>query len=77
MVLVKKFTKIGNSWGVILPSEAFQALDLSPESECEIEIKKNVVQLRPHKKVSSKDEKVMKAMARFLKKYRDDLQRLA
>jgi antitoxin component of MazEF toxin-antitoxin module len=77
MVLVKKLTRIGNSWGVILPTEVLKVTGFDPHGACDIEVKKDFVLLRPHNKKNKQDEKVMTAMARFIRKYRDDLKRLA
>ncbi len=77
MALVKKLTKIGNSYGVILPAEILKIAGIEPEDECELEVEKDGVLLRPYRKGRSHDQKVMKAMARFMKKYRDDLKKLA
>lgn len=77
MALIKKLTKIGNSYGVILPSDVLKMAGIEPLGECEIEVDKEGVLLRPHFKGSKKDERVMKAMARFMSKYRSDLKKLA
>jgi putative addiction module antidote len=77
MALVKKLTKIGNSWGVILPAEVLKISGLEPTGECEIEVDRKGVLLRPHLKENKKDKKVIEAMSRFIKKYRNDLKKLA
>ena len=77
MALVKKLTKIGNSWGVILPTEVLKIVGIEPEGECEIEVDREGVVLRPHLKTAEKDAKVASATARFIKKYRADLKKLA
>lgn len=77
MALVKKMTKIGNSWGVILPADILQVVGIEPAGECEIEVDAESVVLRPHRKTGSADARVTAAMARFIKKYRSDLKKLA
>lgn len=77
MALVKKLTKIGNSWGVILPADVLQIVGIEPAGECEVEVDAEGVLLRPHRKAGSADARVSAAMARFLKKYRSDLKKLA
>lgn len=77
MALVKKLSKIGNSYGVILPNEILKATGFSPSDELEIEAQDNCIILRPRFKNTQGDKKVMQAMARFIKKYRRDLEKLA
>ena len=77
MPLVKKLTKIGNSWGVILPADVLKVAQMDPTTECEIRVEKEGILLKPHFKKDREDQRVMKAMARFIKKYRNDLKKLA
>lgn len=76
-MLVKKITKVGNSWAVILPVEVMESSGLVPGGECEFHPKKEGVLLKPHFKNTSKDRKIAEATARFIAKYRADLKRLA
>ena len=77
MALVKKLTKIGNSYGLILPAQVLKLVGMEPEEECEIHVENNIILLKPHHKSLIKNEKVKKAMARFMKKYQYDLKKLA
>jgi antitoxin component of MazEF toxin-antitoxin module len=75
MVLVKKLTKIGNSWGAILPSDILKMAGI--KREYEIHLEKRGVLLSPHFPITKKDQKVMETMAKFIKKYHTDLKKLA
>lgn len=77
LMLVKKITKVGNSWAVILPNEIMQSSGLVPGGECEFHPKKEGILLKPHFKPKSKDKKIAEATARFIAKYRNDLKKLA
>ncbi len=76
-MLVKKITKVGNSWAILLPAEIMQSAGLEPGEECELHPKKEGVLLKPHHKTTLKDRKVAEATARFIGKYRSDLKKLA
>ena len=77
MTLVKKLTKIGNSWGIILPTEILHLSGVEPEGECEIDVGNHEIRLRPHRKMNLIDKRVEQAMGRFVKKYHKDLKKLA
>ena len=77
MTLTKKICKIGNSYGVILPNEFMKIAGIKPGSECEIETQGDSIVLRAHFKENEKDQAVAKATSRFIRKYRQDLQKLA
>lgn len=78
MALVKKLTKIGNSWGVILSSEIMDISEIKPGVELQIEVLPQEIRIKPCITGDDlKDRRVAKATERFIKKYRDDLKRLA
>ena len=77
MALIKKLTKIGNSYGVILPSEVLKLAGMEFDSELDVTVEKEGVLIRPRKFQDKRDKRVMEAMARFIKKYRHDLKKLA
>ena len=77
MALIKKLTKIGNSYGIILPTEVLKIAGMVPEGDCEIEVDGEGVLLKPHFKTTKTDQKIMESMARFIRKYRQDLKKLA
>lgn len=77
MPIIKKLTKVGNSWGIILSSDLLKMIGLTPSSECELDIQDHELRVRPHLKPSKKNEKVAQAMNRFMNKYRLDLKKLA
>lgn len=77
MTLTKKISRIGNSYGVILPNEFMKVAGLEPGGECEIETQGESIILRAHFKENKKDQTVAKATSRFIRKYRQDLQKLA
>jgi antitoxin component of MazEF toxin-antitoxin module len=74
MTLVKKLTKIGNSLGVILPTDILKVVGISDKSEVEISIKDDEIVLRP---TNLKDHKVMKIFLGVLKDYDETLKKLA
>ncbi|MBI3540672.1 MAG: AbrB/MazE/SpoVT family DNA-binding domain-containing protein [Deltaproteobacteria bacterium] len=74
MALVKKLTKIGNSLGIILPTEILRVAGMDTDSEVEISVKDNEVLLRPTK---LKDHKVMKTFMGVVKDYDQTLRKLA
>lgn len=74
MALVKKFTKIGNSWGLILPSEIMQVSGVTPDSEVEISVKGNQIILKPTR---IKDHQVMKTFMGVLEDYNETFKKLA
>ena len=78
MALVKKLTKIGNSWGVILSSEIMDISEIKPGVDLQIEVLPQEIRIKPCITGDDlKDRRVAKATERFIKKYRDDLKRLA
>lgn len=74
MALIKKLIKIGNSWGVILPSEILKVAGVNEDSEVEITVKENQIILKPS---NLKDHKVMKAFLGVLHDYDKTFQKLA
>jgi len=74
MTLTKKLTKIGNSWGVILPAEILKVVGMSDDSEVEISVKENHIVLTPS---NLKDHKVMKAFLSVIRDYDETLKKLA
>jgi antitoxin component of MazEF toxin-antitoxin module len=74
MALIKKLTKIGNSWGVILPTDLLKVVGIEDSSEVEISVKENQIVLRP---TSLKDRKVMKAFMKVLDQYDKTFEKLA
>ena len=77
MALIKKLTRIGNSYGVILPTEILKVAGMEPEGEYEIQVKEGEVSIHPHRKEDDLDKRVMESMTKFMKKYRADLKKLA
>lgn len=76
-ILKKKFTRIGNSWGVIISSELLKISGIDPKKEFEMKVEKGKIVLFPHERTTSLDEKVTRSMTKFIKKYRSDLKKLA
>jgi putative addiction module antidote len=74
MPLTKKLTKIGNSYGVILPSDLMNLLGISPEGEIEISIEKGGLLIHPSHKENSL---VMQAFTKFVDHYDETLKKLA
>lgn len=74
MALVKKLTRIGNSLGVILPTEILRMAGIDDDSEVEISAGENQIVL---KITDLKDHKVMKTFLGVLKDYNQTLKKLA
>lgn len=74
MGAIKKLTKIGNSFGIILSSDIMSLANIQPESEVEIEIENGKLIIHP---VLQEDQKVKAAFAKFVSNYSDVLQKLA
>ena len=74
MALVKKITKIGNSYGVILPSDVMSLVGLSPDDEVEITVEKGGVLLQHTRK---QNHLIMDAFRQFVDEYDDTLKKLA
>ena len=78
MALTKKLTRIGNSWGVILSSEMMSLSEIKPGVEFQVEVLPHEIRLKPCQTGDDlKDRRIAKATERFIKKYREDLKRLA
>jgi len=74
MTLIKKLSKIGNSYGIILPTELLEVTGLSKDSEIEISVKENKIILTP---TNLKDHKVMKTFMTVLRDFDDTFKKLA
>lgn len=74
MALVKKLSKIGNSYGVILPSDILDIAGLSKDSEVEISVKERQIIIRPTR---LKDHKVLKTFMKVIEDYEDTFEKLA
>jgi antitoxin component of MazEF toxin-antitoxin module len=75
MPVTKKLTRIGNSLGVILPQAALQQMDLTAESEVELEINGKTLTIRPH--IYAGNPEFQAAKAKVFLKRRKMLERLA
>ncbi len=74
MALIKKLTRIGNSLGIILPTEILQAMGINEKSQVEISVKEEKLILKP---VNLQDHKVMKTFLKVLEDYDDTFKKLA
>jgi antitoxin component of MazEF toxin-antitoxin module len=74
MALVKKLTKIGNSTGIILPSDILKVAGLSDDAEVQISVKENQIILEP---ANLKDRKVMKTFLSVIEDFDATLKKLA
>lgn len=77
MGIVKKLTRIGNSYGVILPRDILRVVGIDPRKGYRLSIEKERLSIEPAGKAKNRDEEVAEAMLRFMKKYRSDLKKLA
>lgn len=74
MALAKKITKIGNSYGVILPSDIMELVGITPESEIEITVDKGGLIIHPTRK---EDKIISDSFNKFVNQFSDTLQKLA
>ena len=74
MALLKKMTKIGNSYGVILPSDIMELIGLKPDSEIEITVEKGGLLIHPTRE---EDHLIMEAFSQFVAEYDETLRKLA
>ncbi|MBI2335721.1 MAG: AbrB/MazE/SpoVT family DNA-binding domain-containing protein [Deltaproteobacteria bacterium] len=74
MPLVKKLTKIGNSYGVILPADILDLLGIKPEDELEMTVEKEGLLIHPSRK---ENNLVMQAFTKFVDQYDETLKKLA
>ena len=74
MALTKKLTKIGNSSGVILPSEILKVVGIEEDTEIQISIKDHQIILEP---IRLKDHRIMKTFMGVLQDYNETFKKLA
>lgn len=74
MALAKKITKIGNSYGLIIPSDIMELVGITPESEIEITIDKGGLIIHPTRK---EDKIISDSFTKFVNQFSDTLQKLA
>ncbi len=74
MALVKKITKVGNSYGVIIPSDIMDLIGLKPNAEVEITLEKGGLFIHP---TLEEDQLVMEQFSQFVKSYDETLKKLA
>lgn len=74
MALAKKITKIGNSYGLIIPSDIMELVGITPESEIEITVDKGGLIIHPTRK---EDKIISDSFTKFVNQFSDTLQKLA
>lgn len=74
MGVVKKLTKIGNSYGVIFPKDYLEEMGLEEEMEVEVERRGSELVVKP---LHLKDYKIMKSFLSVVRDYSPVLKRLA
>ena len=74
MTTVKKLTKIGNSYGVIIPRELLEAVGFDEKTSIRVEVRKNELVFKP---VNLKDHKVLKTFLSVVDDFEPLLKRLA
>ncbi len=74
MVVTKKITKIGNSYGVILSSDILEGLGVAPDGELQLTLEHGRLQIES---AEARQNKVLKAAAKYINKYRADFKKLA
>lgn len=74
MALEKKITKIGNSYGLIIPSDIMDLVGITPDSEVEITIDHGALLIHPTHK---EDKLITQAFTKFVEQFGETLQKLA
>lgn len=75
MPLTKRFTRIGNSFGLIFDQPILKQADMDPETaEVEISVENHAIVLRPHRYASDADARA--AGRAVIKKRRTLMERL-
>jgi len=74
MALIKKITKIGNSYGIIINNELLANMGLGPDSEVRITEGNGYLQIEPSQ---GRENRIMKAAAKYLDLYNRDFKKLA
>ena len=77
MGVVKKLTRIGNSYGVILPKGVLEVVGINPKKGCRVTIEGERLSIEAVGRRHNPDEEVAQSMLRFMKRYRTDLVKLA
>lgn len=76
MQAVKKLSRIGNSYGLIIPRAMLKVARINPRQGCRVAAAKGRLTIVPLREEGGLDEDVASAMLRFMKKYRSDLAKL-
>lgn len=74
MPFVKRLTRIGDSWGLIIDRPFLRQLDLEADAEVEVAIEKNALVVRPHRYAT--DEEFAASVQRVRTKHHRALTRL-
>lgn len=76
MQAVKKLSRIGNSYGLIIPKEMLKTARINPRQGCRVSAAKGRLTVVPLREEAGLDDEVASAMLRFMRKYRFDLAKL-
>lgn len=72
---VQKISKIGNSYGILIPIHMLKELGLKgSQKKVKLCSGNGMIQIEP---VGQRENRILKAAAKYLKKYRHDFKRLA
>lgn len=74
METIKTISKIGNSFGVIIPTEMLRELNLEGKEQVRLTSLKGMIQIEPLEK---RADRVLKAAAKYVQKYHEDFKKLA
>ncbi|MBI2339411.1 MAG: AbrB/MazE/SpoVT family DNA-binding domain-containing protein [Deltaproteobacteria bacterium] len=74
METVKPVSKIGNSYGIIIPSGMLKEMGLKGKNKVRLVSGGGFIQIEP---AEGREDKIMKAAAKYVKKYRLDFRKLA
>lgn len=74
METIKPIIRIGNSYGVIIPAGMLKEMGLKGKNKVHLVSGRGFIQIEP---TGKREDKIMKAAAEYVKKYRHDFQKLA
>lgn len=74
MEVIKTINQIGNSLGIIIPNDMLSSLGLKKKNKVRLCLKKDAILIVP---AENREDRVMQAAAKYIKKYHSDFKKLA
>lgn len=74
MESLKTISKVGNSYGIIIPLAMLKELGVKNKGKVRLKSSNGMIQIEPSE---GREAKIMKAAAKYVKKYHEDLTNLA